>query len=178
MPWFKCISKIGHKATICDNIDSVLADIVNDDADIIDDGQDTSGCDVSIVTDNPRVMSWATHNKSDWTKLGFADIAVFPEPLSPVKFKTLWRGLEACHRSTSLQKLLSKCREILGNVMSESSTDVYTIDNCPVSYNMSNSLVYIGSNESEGALKTVVAKLNISVEIPVSLIHKQSCCIS
>ncbi len=168
VPWFKCISQVYQKETVCETIVAILGSIVDDDADIIDE-EDTGGGDVAIVADDPKVMPWATHTKSDWCDLGFSDASVFPEPLSSVAFKRLYRGLETSRQKLSLEQLLSRCREILGPVIAESSTtDFYTIDSCPVSCNMSHSLVYIGSNESQSALETVVSKLNTLVEISVS----------
>lgn len=110
-------------------------------------------------------MTWMDHSRGDCSSVSFRDDVIYPEVISSLKYKQLWRGLEESHKKASVVTLLAKCKEILGEPAVAESDNCF--DNCPISFNMASNLVYIGSNDKD-ALQAAVAKLHTLVELHVS----------
>lgn len=163
MPWFKCISTISSKSRICATIQSILVEIVEEDVDaIIED--ETDGGDVSITNEAARVTTWKDHSSRD-SSVSFPDEIVYPEIVSSLKYKQLWRGLEVSRSKTSVEAFLAKYKEILGETVVTDSDNCF--ENCLISFNMASNLVYIGANDKD-VLQSAVAKLHAAVELHVS----------
>ena len=172
MPWFKCISTTSSKSRICATIQSILVEIVEEDVDaIIED--ETDGGDVSITNEAARVTTWKDHSRvTTWkdhssrdSSVSFPDEIVYPEIVSSLKYKQLWRGLEVSRSKTSVEAFLAKYKEILGEAVVTDSDNCF--ENCLISFNMASNLVYIGSNDKD-VLQSAVAKLHAAVELHVS----------
>ncbi|KAL7901185.1 hypothetical protein HDV63DRAFT_190458 [Trichoderma sp. SZMC 28014] len=90
--------------------------------------------------------------------------------MASLPYKEIWRGLE--HSRGTFDGFLSEFRRLIKSENAPATTTDFMIYNdCDISYNMRNNLLYIGSSTSAAALKKVVGKLETVLDLLSSRIN-------
>ncbi|KAM3543700.1 hypothetical protein ARSEF1564_003360 [Beauveria bassiana] len=155
--WFKCISLSSERRQIAAAIQDNLFAIAEDDVDALDFDEKTDG-DISIISPDPRMTSWHEYKKNGSDAYAFADCDIFPEFIAESKHKTTWYGLED-HPSASFDGLLALCGTKDGSKISLDAEQFQLVYKCRISYNLRQTVLYIGSDESREAIDTVLERL-------------------
>lgn len=180
IPWVKCISDLAQQDKVTTFIQNHLTKILEHETTPIDlDHEDENSEDIEAQTDvvivaaNPQVIPWSSYatrlcnlHSSNY------DAFRFPVSLSHMAYKTIWRGIEQ-HDPWTAQKLCDRISS-LGRASDVPTTfeQFQKLMNCEVSYNLSGTVVYLGSNESMAAVNKVVKVLSTLLDCLVSLCIK------
>lgn len=154
-PWFKCIALTSQRQQITAAIQDNLFAIADDDVDTLNIEEKTDG-DVSIISPDPRMTPWFEYNSKG---SNFSDADVYPEPIAEAKYKTVWRGLEE-YPDTTFQQLLARCSALDDRDFPHNQDQFEYVTKCTISYNLRQTVLYIGSDESRETVCMAVAKLN------------------
>ncbi|OAA50115.1 hypothetical protein BBO_01750 [Beauveria brongniartii RCEF 3172] len=148
-PWFKCIALSSERRQITAAVQDNLFAIAKDDVDTLDFDEKTDG-DISIISPDPRMTSWHEYRKNWSDAYAFADCDIFPEFIAESKHKTTWYGLED-HPSATFDGLLAPC----GMDILLDAEQFQLVYKCRISYNLRQTVLYIGTDESREAIDTV-----------------------
>lgn len=173
VPWFKIIAPAAHQAevrlyfeTCLENMLELESGLVRQDFDddLEDDFDDEAEdfdprADVKIVVSDAHIIPWVLHQDKIHTDTTDYDNHRFPELLSKLRYKRVWRGLESIDGLT-LTKLLSKYNFLWGygdatiglEKLSEASR-------CQITHNMCGTLVYVGSDKHANSPESAIRKL-------------------
>ncbi|PTB46645.1 hypothetical protein M441DRAFT_126041 [Trichoderma asperellum CBS 433.97] len=176
IPWFKCITMGKHKESVTRIIKDLLIDLVtleveplgfDAEKDVID--TNVLQADVAMKAAEPRLISWMVYQSlgSD-----IHDTFVkyqYPEAMASLPYKAIWRGLE--NSSGTFEDFLSEFRRLIKSENAPATAADFALRNeCHISYNMRENLVYIGSSTSAAALEKVVKKLETVLNLLASKI--------
>lgn len=162
IPWFKCLTLGKDKEAVTRIIKDLLLQLVNSEVASLDFDatQDVKGPE-------PCVISWARYQSLEIDKYDEFIKYQFPAFMASLPYKEIWRGLE--HSRGTFDGFLSEFRRLIKSENAPATTTDFMIYNdCDISYNMRNNLLYIGSSTSAAALKKVVGKLETVLDLLVS----------
>jgi hypothetical protein len=175
--WFKCISSQDARPNIEEFIQAQLEDIIEGDILMMDPDDHGEGLkdeygnliDIDIISDDNKVLPWATYTDKASTNLGEYDPWRFPAIMGSKPFKDVWRGLERLQTpSKRYQQLLIHAAELCGSVeMTYTAESLGKLFECDIQYNMKQTLLYIGSRDKEH-LAGVLSRLDNIVSRMVS----------
>ncbi|KAK5990541.1 hypothetical protein PT974_08810 [Cladobotryum mycophilum] len=167
VPWFKCIAATGNKEKINEVIQETLLSILEEETSAIDTNitslidviDNVAQPDIDILAEDPRVMTWSNYKSQDGGFIYSFNKYRFPETMMPLNFKTTWRGIEEWSGGT-LENLLV----IFSRLVKDKSTPITPdefgeLTNCQISYNMKESMIYLGTDESVETLQLATRKL-------------------
>ncbi|KAM3503639.1 hypothetical protein MY10362_004073 [Beauveria mimosiformis] len=152
-PWFKCIALSSERRQITAAVQDNLFAIAEDDVDTLDFDEKTDG-DISIISPDPRMTSWHEYRKNGSDAYVFADCDIFPEFIAEAKHKITWYGLED-HPSATFDGLLALCGTMDGKETLLDAEQFQLVYKCRISYNLRQTVLYIGTDESREAIDAV-----------------------
>lgn len=170
IPWFKCLTLGKDKEAVICIIKDFLLELVNSEVASLD-----SDAPQDVKAPEPRLISWARHQSLENDKYDEFIEYRFPAFMASLPYKEIWRGLE--HSGATFDGFLSDFRRLIKSENAPATTADFEICNeCHISYNMRNNLVYIGSSTSAAALKKAIEKLETALDLLVSIsfLHKGS----
>ncbi|KAL7790977.1 hypothetical protein V8C37DRAFT_383033 [Trichoderma ceciliae] len=181
IPWFKCITSVGYQALVTGIIQDLLLQLVEMevgplDFDPLEDniGDGILHSDVVMKASEPRMIPWAMY-KSLGSEIydTFVDYR-FPDTMASLPFKAVWRGLQNSS-GASVESLLSAFRSLSKTEnVPITAHDFALSNNCQISYNMRENLVYIGCYESIATVDKTVRKLEAMLNLLASKIKVTS----
>ncbi|KAM3507537.1 hypothetical protein MY11210_007098 [Beauveria gryllotalpidicola] len=156
-PWFKCIALRSERRQITAAVQDNLFAIAEDDVDALDFDEKTDG-DISVISPDPRMTSWHEYRKNGSGAYAFADGDIFPEFIAELKYKTTWYGLED-HPPATFDSLLALCATMDGSEIPLDAEQFQHVHKCRISYNLRQTVLYIGSDESREAIDKALKRL-------------------
>ncbi|OAA67557.1 hypothetical protein ISF_03733 [Cordyceps fumosorosea ARSEF 2679] len=129
--------------------------IADEDIDALDPDADyesplaDSDVDVSVISPDARMMPWAEHRRRSHT---YADADVYPVLITEAHHKTAWRGLEYLHPDVTFAGLLAHAGHADEHRFAAET-------GCLVSYDVRQTVVYLGSDEGQERLDSAVERL-------------------
>ncbi|KAM3553244.1 hypothetical protein ARSEF4850_007013 [Beauveria asiatica] len=156
-PWFKCIALSSERRQITAAVQDNLFAIAEDDIDALDFDEQTDG-DISIISPDPRMTSWHEYRKKGSDTYAFADCDIFPEFIAELKHKTTWYSLED-HPSVTFDGLLALCGMMDDKEIPLDAEQFQLVYKCRISYNLRQTVLYIGTDESREAIDAVLERL-------------------
>lgn len=166
IPWFKCIAFACQKPHVTAAIQDNLFAIAEEDVDALDFEEPTEG-DVTILSPDPRMMSWHDFVTNGADAYTYADADLFPELVLEFRYKTMWRALERFRHAT-LEILLLKCREYGDDSIPHTVEQLAAVTGCQMSYNARKTMLYIGADDSSDTVQAAIEKLDAMARVFVS----------
>ncbi|KAH6606427.1 hypothetical protein Trco_005580 [Trichoderma cornu-damae] len=177
IPWFKCITTFGYREPVAEAIQDLLVELMNmevepiafDPLEVHDAGDGLAHPDVAMKTSEPRMMPWMVY-KSLGKDIydNFVDYQ-FPEIMAALPFKSTWRGLQNS-TGASIETLLSSfCHLSKSENAPLTAEDFALLNDCQISYNMRESLVYIGSFKSMAVVDKAIQRLEAMLDLLVCI---------
>jgi hypothetical protein len=176
IPWFKCIAMVKYQVLVTGIIQDLLVKLVQLEVGALEFDADEDEIDDNILQPDlvmkaaePRLISWMVY-KSLGSEIydTFVDYQ-FPEAMASLPFKTVWRGLQ--NSSGSLESLLSAFRSLTKTENAPvTAADFALLNECHISNNMREDLIYIGSYSSAAAIEKVIRKLEAMLNLLVCII--------
>lgn len=162
IPWFKCLTLGKDKEAVTRIIKDLLLELVNSEVASLD-----FDAPQDVKAPEPRLISWGRYQSLDNDKHDEYTQYQFPAFMASLPYKKIWRGLE--HSRGTFDSFLSDFRRLIKSENAATTTAEFKLYNeCHISYNMRNNLVYIGSSTSAAALKKVIGKLETALDLLVS----------
>ncbi|UKZ63225.1 uncharacterized protein TrAtP1_004454 [Trichoderma atroviride] len=171
IPWFKCFTMGKHKESVTRIIQDLMLELVNlevarPDFDVQKDVVDTDvlQADATMKAPEPRLASWMVYQSHGTDKYDEFIEYQYPAFMASLPHKAIWRGLE--NSSGSFENFLSAFRLLIKSENAPATTADFALCNdCQITCNMRQNLVYIGSSTSAAALKKVLRKLETMLNL-------------
>ncbi|CAM1506705.1 Fc.00g063460.m01.CDS01 [Cosmosporella sp. VM-42] len=168
VPWFKIIANSGDLPEVIGWFDSCLESLLELETGLVD--QDLDGdveisvddhhslVDVEVLAEQPQVIPWSLYHGDESTAAFKYDYR-FPEAISLLSNKEVWRGLESVEGLT-LPNLLSKFSFLWStNHPVEQLMKLEAVSDCLITHNMRGDVVYLGSDSGVYAVENGLRKL-------------------
>lgn len=125
--------------------------------------------DVTMKADEPRLISWMVYQSLGTDIYDSFVEHQYPASMASLPYKAIWRGLEKSRGTFG--DFLSEFRFLIKSENAPATTADFAVCNeCHISYNMRENLVYIGSSTSAAALENVIRKLETVLNLLVSIL--------
>jgi hypothetical protein len=175
MPWFKIISDVEHQAEVTATIQKTLTEITEAETGMIDiDTQKNDSIlekepekDILVLSEEPRIMPWSTHDDTRILDLYKYDEFRFPGIMSGDN-RDVWRGLEA-YSGLTLHRMMDILYTIWPTLVDQSVEDFFEdYHGCSLATNMQGNLVYLQCDFKQHVLIDALDSLDIMLRISVS----------
>ncbi|KAK1250195.1 hypothetical protein MKX08_010198 [Trichoderma sp. CBMAI-0020] len=171
IPWFKCFTMGKDKESVTRIIKDLLLELVNTEVarpdfdaqkDVID--ADVLQADATMKAPEPRLASWMLYQSCGTDNYDEFIEYQYPAFMASLPHKAIWRGLE--NSSGSFENFLSAFRLLIKSENAPATTADFALCNdCQITCNMRQNLIYIGSSTSAAALKKVIGKLETMLNL-------------
>lgn len=154
LPAFKCISVSVAEDIITQKLRGILASILDEDTDIVelpstaslDDDIPEDTADIAIISDQPRVIPWGVLNRGTDLGAEYYDCYCFPDNITDMEHKKIWRGLELRPGCTIDQVISFFAQQWAHNSAPGDLQSLASDTGCFITHNMKGDVIYAGSD--------------------------------
>ncbi|KAF4951127.1 hypothetical protein FGADI_7742 [Fusarium gaditjirri] len=166
IPWFKLIVPGASQREVSDWMHSQLEGLIESEADGVIRDEDEDGLsasaiqpDIEVLVEEPHIIAFPSLQTIPKDILNQYDEFRYPNTIKALSYKTVWRVPESS--GVTIMQIFSNY-ESLGSVspFGPSIESLQFLTKSVITYNFRGSLLYIGSNESEQALRVATQKLD------------------
>lgn len=176
IPWFKVICAVGDEVRIQQYLQDVLQSILHEDVTGImnahthcqeDDGD--AKPDVGVLASKQRIIPWPQYHKKGLIDPQSFDGFRYPDSISSLEFKAVWRGFEHWKGQTTTEFLESLTALWKNDPVQVTLPQLEQLFGCLITHNLQANVLYLGSDENPQVVKDAIKKLDAMVQLLVSL---------